>query len=290
MNRTFATQLIDLNNRFYQSHASSFSDTRQAPWPGWIRTMDTALRQLDIESTERPLRIFDLACGNMRFENFVSRGLLAAKGINGFSDGTNKAFPIEFYGVDSCQDLAIDARGHALRIPNLHFQECDVLDALMKLNPAETPETLFDAPLTDLSVCFGFMHHVPSTEFRVRVLDALVRQTRPGGIIAISFWEFMNDERMAKKAIRAEARAELNPPFEGYDSTQFEPGDHLIGWQNDQRAYRYCHHFDDSQIAELVRGVRTFYKCGCTPVRELERFHADGRTGDLNRYVILKRL
>ena len=88
----------------------------------------------------------------------------------------------------------------------------------------------------------------------------------------------------------AEARAELTPPFEGYDSAQFEAGDHLIGWQNDRHAYRYCHHFDDQQITDLVRGVRTFYKSGEVPVRELERFHADGRSGDLNRYVILKRL
>ena len=89
---------------------------------------------------------------------------------------------------------------------------------------------------------------------------------------------------------RAEARAELTPPFEGYDSAQFEAGDHLIGWQNDRHAYRYCHHFDDQQITDLVRGVRTFYKSGEVPVRELERFHADGRSGKLNRYVILKRL
>lgn len=130
----------------------------------------------------------------------------------------------------------------------------------MKLNPAETPDVLFDAPLADISVCFGFMHHVPSCEYRVRVLDTLVRQTRPGGIIAISFWEFMNDERMARKAVRAEARAELTPPFEGYDSAQFEAGDHLIGWQNDRHAYRYCHHFDDQQItdwcAASVRSTR----------------------------------
>ena len=226
----------------------------------------------------------------MRFENFAAGGALAAKGVDGANPAADASCPFEFYGVDSCQDLAIDARGHALRIPNLHFQELDVLDALMKLNPAETPDVLFDAPLADISVCFGFMHHVPSCEYRVRVLDALVRQTRPGGIIAISFWEFMNDERMARKAVRAEARAELTPPFEGYDSAQFEVGDHLIGWQNDRHAYRYCHHFDDQQITDLVRGVRTFYKSGEVPVRELERFHADGRSGELNRYVILKRL
>ena len=228
--------------------------------------------------------------GYFNRQNFAAGGTLAAKGVDGTSPSADASCPFEFYGVDSCQDLAIDARGHALRIPNLHFQELDVLDALMKLNPAKTPDVLFDAPLADISVCFGFMHHVPSCEYRVRVLDALVRQTRPGGIIAISFWEFMNDERMARKAVRAEARAELTPPFEGYDSAQFEAGDHLIGWQNDRHAYRYCHHFDDQQITDLVRGVRTFYKSGEVPVRELERFHADGRSGELNRYVILKRL
>ena len=281
MNRDFASSLIQLNNTFYREHSASFSDTRQAPWPGWVRTMDIALEQLDVATIEHPVRVFDLACGNMRFEHFA---------LGRLSSSPFAGRPLEFYGVDSCQDLATDEGGYARRIPNLHFQELDVLDALMKLNPAETPDVLFDAPLADISVCFGFMHHVPSCEYRVRVLDALVRQTRPGGIIAISFWEFMNDERMARKAVRAEARAELTPPFEGYDSAQFEAGDHLIGWQNDRHAYRYCHHFGDQQITDLVRGVRTFYKSGEVPVRELERFHADGRSGDLNRYVILKRL
>ena len=152
MNRDFASSLIQLNNTFYREHSASFSDTRQAPWPGWVRTMDIAL-----------------ACGNMRFENFAAGGALAAKGVDGANPSADASCPFEFYGVDSCQDLAIDARGHALRIPNLHFQELDVLDALMKLNPAETPDVLFDAPLADISVCFGFMHHVPSCEYRVRV-------------------------------------------------------------------------------------------------------------------------
>ena len=188
VNRDFASSLIQLNNTFYREHSASFSDTRQAPWPGWVRTMDIALGQLDVATIEHPVRVFDLACGNMRFENFAAGGTLAAKGVDGTSPSADASCPLEFYGVDSCRDLAIDAHGHALRIPNLHFQELDVLDALMKLNPAETPDALFDAPLADISVCFGFMHHVPSCEYRVRVLDALVRQTRPGGIIAISFW------------------------------------------------------------------------------------------------------
>ena len=280
MNRDFASSLIQLNNSFYREHAASFSDTRRAPWPGWVRTMNIALEQIDAVAGEQPVRAFDLACGNMRFEHFA---------LGRLSSSPFAGRPLEFYGIDSCQDLATDEGGYARRIPNLHFQEVDVLGTLMKLSPADMPDVVFDAPLADISVCFGFMHHVPSCEYRVRVLDALVRQTHPGGIIAISFWEFMNDERMVRKAARAEARAEFAPPFEGYDPSQFEPGDHLIGWQNDHHAYRYCHHFDDQQITDLVTGVRALSTNGDAPVRELARFHADGHSGELNRYVILQR-
>lgn len=121
MNRDFASSLIQLNNTFYREHSASFSDTRQAPWPGWVRTMDIALEQLDVATIEHPVRVFDLACGNMRFENFAAGGALAAKGVDGANPSVDASCPFEFYGVDSCQDLAIDAHGHALRIPNLHF-------------------------------------------------------------------------------------------------------------------------------------------------------------------------
>ena len=80
MNRDFASSLIQLNNTFYREHSTSFSDTRQAPWPGWVRTMDIALEQLDVATIEHPVRVFDLACGNMRFENFAAGGALAANG------------------------------------------------------------------------------------------------------------------------------------------------------------------------------------------------------------------
>ena len=61
MNRDFASSLIQLNNTFYREHSASFSDTRQAPWPGWVRTMDIALEQLDVATIESPVRVFDLA-------------------------------------------------------------------------------------------------------------------------------------------------------------------------------------------------------------------------------------
>lgn len=93
MNRDFASSLIQLNNTFYREHSASFSDTRQAPWPGWVRTMDIALEQLDVATIEHPVRVFDLACGNMRFENFAAGGTLAAKGVDGANPRQTPAAP-----------------------------------------------------------------------------------------------------------------------------------------------------------------------------------------------------
>lgn len=73
MNRDFASSLIQLNNTFYREHSASFSDTRQAPWPGWVRTMDIALGQLDVATIEHPVRVFDLACGTHAIRELCRR-------------------------------------------------------------------------------------------------------------------------------------------------------------------------------------------------------------------------
>ena len=204
--------------------------------------MDIALDQLDVATIEHPVRVFDLACGNMRFENFAAGGTLAAKGVDGASPSADASCPFEFYGVDSCQDLAIDARGHALRIPNLHFQELDVLDALMKLNPAETPDVLFDAPLADISVCFALCTTCrrASTAYACSTLGA---SDAPG-------WHHRHQllgvyERRAHGAqgrsrrgpCRAHpARLRVTIPRSLKPATTSSAG-------NDRHAYRYCHHF-----------------------------------------------
>ena len=115
MNRDFASSLIQLNNTFYREHAASFSETRHTPWPGWVRTLDTAYRELAGTHKGEPLRIFDLACGNMRFERFLDRTLESmrrADPADPFSaDG------VEFYAADSCIDLANDDWSHTRHLP-----------------------------------------------------------------------------------------------------------------------------------------------------------------------------
>ena len=64
-------------------------------------------------------------------------------------------------------------------------------------------------------------------------------------------------------------------------SQQFNEGDYLLGWRNTPGAYRYCHSFSDEETDSLVASVADKAKC-------VARFRADGRTGNLNEYLVLQ--
>lgn len=267
MERAFAQRLIELNNRFYRENANSFSRTRQAPWPGWGRALEVAGKHLGHSQgdPDRPLRVFDLACGNLRFEAFLAE---------------QADRPLELHGVDSCDELTFDESGHADAVAGFSYRELDVLGALM--DKSRSGEALLaDVPAADLSVCFGFMHHVPGAELREDVLRMLLAHTRAGGIAVMSFWAFAENPRLARKAADATARAAKEPPFEGFSPRSLEPGDYLLDWQG-TAPYRYCHSFGECEVSRLAEAVSG-------EADEVGRYSADGRAGNLNRYLILCR-
>jgi tRNA (uracil-5-)-methyltransferase TRM9 len=118
MDLTTAHELIELNNRFYTEHATSFSATRSAPWEGWNHAAEllTQLRWPRAHnggaSCHSPL-VLDLACGNLRFERFF---------LNAFP-----SVDLRFHAVDACADLAKDAS----QIPGADFYEMDVLGSFL---------------------------------------------------------------------------------------------------------------------------------------------------------------
>ncbi|VEG99619.1 Uncharacterised protein [Slackia heliotrinireducens] len=245
MDKRTAEILCELNNGFYRANAASFAETRNHPWPGWARCMDVM---------GKPDTVLDLACGSLRFERFLPDAIA--------------------YAVDACDPLVEEAGGAG---PNVRFQKLDIIRIL--LDGGDLTEAI-EAPMCDAAVCFGFMHHVPGFDRRVAVLKALVDCVRPGGHVCVSFWQFMNNGKLAEKArcTTEAACAEI-----GLDQDVLEENDYLIGWQNAVGAYRYCHHFTNGEVEQLAQAVSD----GACAV---EFFNADGRTGDMNRYCVLRRL
>ena len=209
--------------------------------------------------------MLDIACGNLRFEKFLA-----------------EAFPseqLDFTCVDSCAELV-----------QAHLDELGKLGARVSFCETNIVEMLSEAgrlPLNekfDFVVSFGFMHHIPGSGLRAQALEQMIELARPGGIVAVSLWRFADDPRFREKAERehAEALANLQAISVAPDALDLERGDYLLGWNRKSNAFRYCHSFDDEEVAELLQRV--------SPTAQLvHRYRADGRTGDANEYLLFTR-
>ena len=249
------------------------------------------------------LAVLDLGCGNLRFERFLA-------------ERTNA--PLRVTALDNCPDLAspeIDALSaafpHSLRSSSAASKTKEEDASGQGANPPEKTivdlraldivESLLDSTFADrlprnshdLAVAFGLMHHLPTFALRARVLEGILGSLRPGGFAVVSFWQFLNDPRLAAKAatVTAEGRAAHCLPT-------FQENDFLLGWQHAEGTYRFCHHTPEDEIDALLAAIRepsAPSTSGCAPpaplpFREIARFSADGKLGNLNRYLILQRL
>ena len=249
MNREIINTLNLLNAAFYRENSESFNRTRQSAWQGW----DRVIEQLKNDGDVSDMRLLDVACGNMRFEKYLI--------------DSRPEMKLHAVCVDSCDELAVPVEG-------CEYRNCDIVAEIA----SETPLSDCWGCSYDVTVSFGFFHHIPSARLRSRLLEELVTAVKPDGLIAISLWRFADDEKAHAKAERttAEARAALSLAVE------LEEGDYLLGWNDVPGTYRYCHSFGDSEIESLIAGV-------ASNAHLVSRFRADGRANDSNEYLVFRR-
>jgi len=256
-----------ITNSFYLNHFDSFSQSRTEPWDGWHRCVEIVKERLmgdgspflgDPETRET-FTVFDLGCGNLRFKTFL--------------ESSFPAVDIAYFALDNCEDIVPVHADDSRQLIAVQFQN---LDAVKVLASGGDLNQEIEAPLCDLTVSFGFMHHVPLEANREKVLRSLVKQTRVGGLVMVSFWQFAGDDDMACKAQLAHdrARAELDLP-------DLDENDFILGWKQIDGAYRYCHSFIDAEIERLVGAV-------AEEATLIDRFASDGRTNSLNTYLIFQ--
>lgn len=293
-----------LTSRFYEEEAASFSATRQAPWSGWQtvvcavpRLFEEGKLRLDtacggggecvaaasaesaIASNERtaaasaetttPFHLLDVGCGNFRFERFLAERLVS---------------PLHVQAFDNCPALVEEGNTlmRAYQGLELNFTNLDLAEALL----TETLGEVLPTSESDLAVCFGVMHHIPNFESRVQLLASLLCAIKPGGFVAVSFWQFLNDKKHAKKAREATARA-----GELFELPALHENDFFLGWQHNHEVFRFCHHTSVEEIRALLAAlVCEVEKGSVSPFLEVNCFQADGKNTPLNCYLILQRL
>ena len=299
MDNKTARLMCRLTNEFYKRNADSFSQTRAGAWSGW-KTLADILRAHKFDTLTSQISVLDLACGNMRFLDFL---------MHEFADEIGENTRLDYFAVDNC-DALVHARTIQATSAAIHFHNTDITRALFD---KKEPSSLIDISGCSLAVCFGFMHHVPLPEHRLRVLNALIDALEPGGFVAVSFWRFMTDEKFAKKArseheqamseLRQLAQNErtggkltsgecLGAALVPNEHALYEPafgelsldeGDFLLGWNGQSHTFRYCHSFSEEEIDTLVGRISP-------RANEIARFRADGRTHEMNTYLVLQRV
>ena len=223
--------------------------------------------------------LLDVALGNARFEHAL---MTQFPHVNW-----------KFYGVDACDDLLTSA--FEVPVDYMSRDVCELLYAHLEhdvrfsrdvpLKPDTQPkldavERLhLHAVQVDYAVSFGFMHHIASFEARALFLQLLCTCVKPGGAVCVSLWQFMKSPRLSEQALRFTPAA-----CEQYGIAQkhLEQGDYFLSWQNDSQSFRYCHSFSDSEIQRLVECVKPYAQLECM-------FCADGKEGNLNCYLVLRR-
>ncbi|MXX63050.1 MAG: class I SAM-dependent methyltransferase [Holophagales bacterium] len=255
-----------INRNFYSRHAADFDRTRHpGGWPGWQRVVETAA-----PATDRPLRVLDLGCGNGRFALFLQHNpeLLSDRRFT-------------YQGIDLSSELIDHARAAAAGLDHIRFEANDIENC-----------TLAEATY-DLVTLFGVLHHIPGFDMRRRTLERAASAVAPGGLLALTCWQFADDPGFERRRLDWASEA-------GVDPAELEPGDHLLRWgpadtegrrQSRRRssrrlrrqrvgrpahqARRYCHHAGEPELDRLVEGF---------PLTEVARYRSDGPGGRQNLY------
>jgi SAM-dependent methyltransferase len=261
MDATTAARLIALNQQFYQTFGREFSSTRQRLQPGVKRILE---RLAGAES------ILDLGCGNGELARELAR--------RGFSG--------QYLGLDFSLALLREVG----ELPgNFNFAEADLtilnweknIDRVIARNEAtkQSPGRRGDcfgaknAPRNDTSFdivfCFAVLHHIPSLQLRLNLLNKVHALLAPGGQFIHSEWQFLSSEKLRG---RIQRWSEI-----GLTEADMDPGDYLLDWRSGGRGLRYVHHFDEAELEALAAATR---------FRVRETFYSDGENRRLGLYQV----
>lgn len=242
MDASTQAALRQINRDFYSRHAADFDRTRHpGGWPGWRSVIETA-----VSPTDRPLHVLDLGCGNGRFALFLEHNpeLLSHR-------------PFTYHGIDLSSELIDHARAATAGVDHIRFQVDDIENCTL------------DEATHDLVTLFGVLHHLPGFDARRRNLERAASAVAPGGLLALTCWQFADDPRFEDRRLDWCSAA-------GVDPVELEPGDHLLRWgQAESGARRYCHHTNEPELDRLACGLQ---------LAEVARHRSDGPGGRQNLY------
>lgn len=237
MTEAVIRKLNQVNQEFYTIVSEYFDRTRQYSWEGW----DQLIKFLKTEKKEIHT-VLDIGCGNGRFYQYL----------------VENGYKVQYTGIDANEYLLEKARNS---FPKGTWLKGDILNDLA-----------IEDQHYDLIVSFGVMHHIPSYAKRQNLVKEYSSLLTDEGVLCLSFWNFLDDARIAKK--------QVNWDEIGLSENDVEEHDYLLTWDRGARAIRYCHYYSDYEIDKLTSSAHLVAK---------QKYKAEGKDGLLNTYLITQK-
>ncbi|MCX6057307.1 MAG: class I SAM-dependent methyltransferase [Chloroflexi bacterium] len=237
MNSSTAQQLLKINREFYDHFGESFSATRQRLQPGVKKILGTI--QADVS-------VLDLGCGNGNFLRELSR----------------RGHKANLLGVDFSLPLLRDAESQPEGF-SARFLEIDITKLSVISNQSLIPDNW------SLITAFAMLHHIPSTEMRLDILQTVRKLLKTDGRLILSNWQFLNSEKL-KSRIQAWDKV-------GIADSDLDAGDYLLDWRSGGEGLRYAHHFTTQELLALAEQAK---------MRVIDSFSSDGDGGNLGLYQV----
>jgi len=178
-----------------------------------------------------------------------------------FLDERIKDFPVNYLGLDFNQSMLAKAE-KKLVSTNVNYQ----LNQVDLLNDPGFAQGNFN-----LITAFGLFHHLPSFQFRQNLIKQLLNHLTAQGLLVITFWQFADKKRFRERVI--------SPEEVGVNPDNLEKNDYVLDWKRGKTAYRYCHHLDEKEMQKVIKSLEADI---------LDHYLADGKSNNLNRYLILR--
>jgi 2-polyprenyl-3-methyl-5-hydroxy-6-metoxy-1,4-benzoquinol methylase len=234
MNSSTAQKLLAINREFYNNFGDQFSATRQRLQPG--------VRKI-LEMIQADDSVLDLGCGNGNF----------------LREAAGHGHKAPLLGVDFSLPLLRDAESSL----GVEFREVDLTKLLA------VSDQLLAAGEWNVITMFATLHHIPSTEMRLDILNTVRKLLKPDGKFILSNWQFLNSAKLRSR-IQAWSRV-------GISESDLDEGDYLLDWRSGGEGLRYAHQFSVEELSGLANQAG---------MRVIDSFLSDGNEENLGLYQV----
>ena len=250
MHQDTASELLEINRRFYSEFGNAFAATRRRIQPGVSRILGTIPADI-------PADWLDLGCGSGALGQ-----IWAGQQRRGSYTGLDFSGPLLREAQKVTEGLSHDR----LR---LDYVPGDLM--------APGWPSVLDGKRFDGILALASLHHIPGHENHLRIFRQVKDLLRPGGRFLFSVWQFQNSPRLMER-VQPWSKA-------GIAEDRLEPGDTLLDWRyalpdnKEKQGLRYIHLFSEKELAELAAE---------TGFETAGYFYSDGAEGNLALYWELK--